>query len=94
MNSLSPLKPIIVLSDVGLFLIYPKNNLLFSQNDYFITFYGWGGGRGSGYLQNETVVLLLKGSRDVVVLTTLASHQCDPGLDSRTRRYRVGRVCC
>ena len=56
---------------------------------------GGGGGRGSGYLQKETVVLFLKGSRDVVVVSTaLASHQCDPGLDSRTRRYHVGRVCC
>lgn len=81
MNTLSPQKPIIVLSDIGLFLTYPKHNLLSSQNDYFIAFYGKRGWWG-------------RGSRDGVVVTAFASHQCDPGFDSRTRRYHMSRVCC
>ena len=32
-------------------------------------------------------------SRDGVVMRALASHKCDPGFDSGTRRYHVGRVC-
>ena len=47
MNSLSPQKPIIVLSDVGLFLIYPKHNLL-HKTIILLLFMGRGGGGGEG----------------------------------------------
>jgi len=57
MNTLSTQKAIIVLSDVGLFLIYAKHNLLSSQNDYFIAFL-WGEGvvgeREQGWCSGES----------------------------------------
>ena len=34
------------------------------------------------------------GSRNGVMVRALTSCRCDPGFDSRTRRYHVGRVCC
>ena len=46
-----------------------------------------------------TVGCRLLGSRDGVVVRALASHQCDPGFDSRAHRLQlvefvVGWVCC
>ena len=77
------------------FLFIPKIIFFFHKSIILSPFMGGGrGGMGSGYLQTETVVLFLKGSRDVVVVTALPYHRCDPGFDSRTWRYHVGRVCC